>query len=460
MEIKSHFQKKGYTFVDLPDDYEIRNEKDILFKVIRIPDSKNREGFYYLEFTNKDAMYATHMKMSKTVLINPALDKGAMDTILREVEEFFIVHMDEFWFSEIDTPEMIKLISQTFTEILNKEPKSEVIHSNSLSQLLIEEDEHYQKTTVTVYPLNRLYFAIKFEVASQEYMVNLTRMKTEAEEESLKKVIREVVQDGYSRKEELFNFEVLKQRFDEELRKICLLNEPVFQDEINDHMAAGQLAEDDCVEFRSSEFIINFYDLEEFKFVHLLIDNVFLTNEYFLSAENLLKFALNLQVVLKETETQILSAAESIKNPKSKEVTFQDILNEIKEEVGERMFLEKEEDGRAEFWAKGRPAIILKEDKQDDNVMGYFILMKNLLLRDMTNSTSKEYYIYPENGFDQLEFMKPSLEQYIESLHLETLEMARPYEKVEGLASDGCTIDVDAGILWRGRVHVSRQTYV
>lgn len=425
LAIKSYFQTEGYDFDELEDDYQIRNTDDVLFKVITVPDPLKREGYYYLDFNNKGSLYAHRMKMSKTVLINPALDKSRLKSVLKEISEPFIVQMDEFWTDLVPVHDMLGKIKHMFEDFVSAEPETKVYQNERMVQMVIAPDEKFQKTVVSVFSVTKIFYGIKFEVGSQEFMLNVSRFVTPSQEDSLKRVVKEVIEDGWARSNELFNFEVLVNTVYTKLQELCALQEPPFQDPAGHNLIAGKLDEDECPEFRGAEMVINFFELEEFRFVHLLIDNVFLTNEYFISAETLDRFTSNLETVLKETVDQVASAAESVKDAKIKEVTFEDIFNEIKEAVGDQMELAKEEEGHVEFWAGGRPAILLQEDKRDDRTEGFVVTMKNLLVRDMANSNSKQYYIHPENGFDQLEFMKPSLYNYIDSLNLETIEDVR-----------------------------------
>ena len=81
----------------------------------------------------------------------------------------------------------------------------------------------------------------------------------------------------------------------------------------------------------------------------------------------------------------------------------------------------KDKGDRRVCWAGGRPAIILREAKKGGETAGFALTMKNLLMDDMDEATAKEFYLYPENGFDQLDFMKPAVKEYVDSLNLDTL---------------------------------------
>ena len=429
LAIKSKMKQEGYDYDEFPEFYQVRDNKDILFTVFNVPDPLQREGFFYVEFTNKDSLYSHRMRMSKTVLINPALDKPTLISIIDDVKEPFEGYLSSFWGDRKSTEEMVVLVKDLFKKVVSEEPKTEEFKNGVMTEIFIKEDSNYKRTKVTIYSLNRLYFALKFETGSQELMVNISRFVGESQENSIKQVIYEVTQKGWSHVSELFNFEILIKTVSDSINKICVVNDTIFKEvDEDERIALGKVPEDDCPQLRGADLVVNYFVLEDFRFAQLIIDNVLLTNEYFISAESLNKFTINLDIVLNETSEQVMLAANSLKEPEIKEVSFEDLQNLVREESEGKM-QEKDKDNSVEFWAGGRPLIILKKDIKDDEVEGFVISMRNKLDWDMAESNAKEYYIYPENGFDQLEFMKPSLIQYITSLGLDTI---RQVPKAEG----------------------------
>ena len=284
--IMKYFEEKDYDTDPTNAYLGVWKDGFEVLRIVDVPDYKKRTGFFTIRFENQTTLASKMKMMTKSVGLNPLINEDMLLAILERNVPDFVTNYEEFMGKQAHIAEIQAFLIDYLKEKIQKTPNVRVEESEDLSHTQILGDEHYPQMEIEIYPLNQLYLQIEIRIGSSEYSIRILKFFDSGQEKSLREFMMEVMTEGFSKKDQIVNYPFILQSLVEVISQTCPISMETFPFTAGDISVSGRLSEEECKPLGETEIVLTFYDMRQFKALHVLVDNEYLSNEYFLAAEN------------------------------------------------------------------------------------------------------------------------------------------------------------------------------
>lgn len=421
----------------LKDGYEV-------MRIMDAPDPLDRTGFFVIRFENEGTLNAKKKMMTKSVGLNPLINQDKLLAILDENFEDFEKNFLEFQSLSVNVEKIkAEILDYLFVKIQQKPDIVPLEYENEdLSYTQITKSPHYPAMSIEIYPVNSLYFQVMISIGPSNFSIRILKYFDKNQREGLEKFLNEVINEGFLRKDEMVDEEYFTDTFAETISQICpQVGKELFERKEGESSIAGEISGQDCADLGTTTIILTFFDLEQYRALHVVIDNEYLTNEYFLGAESRGALKTSILQLVMEVKEQVESIAKSVDNRDRDQLSLETIAANIDEmSQGKLDKAEDKEAGAIEYKKDGKLCIKVQEVKTESgDVKSFKVIFRNLIHDGRNNSESKEFVLNPQNGYHQMPVFEKSLIAFLTFLGIEVVEMK---EKSEVTIS-GNEMDVD-----------------
>ena len=416
--IMKYFEEKDYDTDPTNAYLGVWKDGFEVLRIVDVPDYKKRTGFFTIRFENQTTLASKMKMMTKSVGLNPLINEDMLLAILERNVPDFVTNYEEFMGKQAHIAEIQAFLIDYLKEKIQKTPNVRVEESEDLSHTQILGDEHYPQMEIEIYPLNQLYLQIEIRIGSSEYSIRILKFFDSGQEKSLREFMMEVMTEGFSKKDQIVNYPFILQSLVEVISQTCPISMETFPFTAGDISVSGRLSEEECKPLGETEIVLTFYDMRQFKALHVLVDNEYLSNEYFLAAENQGPLKISLLEIVVETKEQVERIRKSVDNRDRDKIDLQSITANIDEASEGKLDKREDEDKpQVDYYLNGKLCIRVKELREGgEEAESFKVVFRNVIMHSQNSSVSKEFILNPLNGYHQMPVFEDSLVSFLSFL--------------------------------------------